>query len=458
MNVPRLVLLLMLWAVPTPAMASSNIGPDFTQLSAQVLPTTVKIEVERGPLIAAGIQQLARDRLIPAPRADRESVKTSSGSGVIFDAKGLVITNHHVINGATHIRVTLHDQRQYTATVVASDPRTDLAVLTIDGDGPFTAASFTAGGSVEVGQWVVAVGHPFNFPFTVTAGIVSALGRRGLARNEVQDYIQTDVAVNPGSSGGPLFNIHGEVVGINTAIFSPDKENMASAGISFAIPAQMAHRVAQKLARGEPIAFAGIGVRTQDAPPSREEPRQGARITKIIAGGPAERAGMRRGDVIYAIDGQPVASSEDLKGMVEARDVGQTLRVTFGRGTSDKVVQIKTQDTAQLGARQRVKTGKEKTWAGMSMVNPSPDRLLNRGVALPDRITGGALVTAIAPGSPAATAGILPGDVLLQIHEMPIKTVDELLKTVENRRVVLISFWRGENRYLAAVANPVGPG
>ena len=167
---------------------------------------------------------------------------------------------------------------------------------------------------------------------------------------------------------------------------------------------------------------------------------------------------MRRGDVIYAIDGQPVASSEDLKGMVEARDVGQTLRVTFGRGTSDKVVQIKTQDAAQLGARQRVKTGKEKTWAGMSMVNPSPDRLLNRGVALPDRITGGALVTAIAPGSPAATAGILPGDVLLQIHEMPIKTVDELLKTVENRRVVLISFWRGENRYLAAVANPVGPG
>ena len=161
-----------------------------------------------------------------------------------------MITNHHVINGATHIRITLHDQRQYTAEVLASDPRTDLAVLRINGEGPFTPAAFRDDVSVKVGQWVVAVGHPFNFPFTVTAGIVSALGRRGLARNEVQDYIQTDVAVNPGSSGGPLFNTAGQVVGINTAIFSPDKENMASAGISFAIPAPMAYRVAKTLARG----------------------------------------------------------------------------------------------------------------------------------------------------------------------------------------------------------------
>ena len=157
--------------------------------------------------------------------------------------------------------------------MLAGDPRTDLAVLGINGEVRSTPAAFGDDVSVKVGQWVVAVGHPFNFPFTVTAGIVSALGRRGLARNEVQDYIQTDVAVNPGSSGGPLFNTAGQVVGINTAIFSPDKENMASAGISFAIPAPMAYRVAKKLARGELIAFAGIGVRTQDAAASAE-PRQ----------------------------------------------------------------------------------------------------------------------------------------------------------------------------------------
>ena len=458
MNLMRWTLFVLLCLGPARAHASPGIGPDFTRLSEQVLPTTVQIQVERGPLIAAGLQQLARDRLIPSPRADRGDVKTSAGSGVIFDAEGLVITNHHVINGATHIRITLHDQRQYTAEVLASDPRTDLAVLRINGEGPFTPAAFRDDVSVKVGQWVVAVGHPFNFPFTVTAGIVSALGRRGLARNEVQDYIQTDVAVNPGSSGGPLFNAAGQVVGINTAIFSPDKENMASAGISFAIPAPMAYRVAKTLARGEPLAFAGIGVRTQDAEASRTEPRQGARITQVIAGGPAERAGMRRGDVIYAIDGAPVSGSADVKGMIEARDVGQSLRITVGRGTADRVVQVRTQDASQIGAKQHIRSGKEKTWAGMSMVNPTPDLLVSRGVALPRQISGGALVTAISPGSPAAVAGILPGDVLLQIHESSIKSVDELLETVDNHRVVLISFWRGESRYLAAVANPVQPG
>ena len=157
----------------------------------------------------------------------------------------------------------------------------------------------------------------------------------------------------------------------------------------------MAHRVAEKLARGERSAFAGIGVRTQDALATRSEPRQGARITQIIAGGPAERAGMRRGDVIYAIDGLPVASSKDLKGMIEAREVKETLRITFGRGAADRVVQVKTLDASQIGAQHRVKAGRTKSWAGMSVVNPTQELLLNRGVALPKNVTGGALVPAI---------------------------------------------------------------
>jgi len=170
--------LLTFW-VASPVQAHS-LGPDFVALSAAVLPTTVHIRVERGPLVAAGIQQMARDFSIPSQGHTQGQVVLSSGSGVILSASGTVLTNHHVINGAQAIVITTYDQRRYQATVVGADPRTDIAVLQIQGDGPFDAANFEAGAPLAVGAWVVAVGHPFDFPFTVTAGIVSALGRRGL--------------------------------------------------------------------------------------------------------------------------------------------------------------------------------------------------------------------------------------------------------------------------------------
>ena len=457
MKVNRLWLLVLLWLAPASALAQ-GIGPDFTALSAAAVRATVHIQVERGPLIAAGIQQLARERLIPVPRPQASGLQTSSGSGVIFDKSGLVLTNHHVINGATTLRVSMHDKRVFKAEVVGSDPRTDLAVLAIKGPGPFEAANFALDAPVQVGEWVVAVGHPFNFPFTVTAGIVSALGRRGLARNEIQDYIQTDVAVNPGSSGGPLFDTTGAVVGINTAIFSPDKENTASAGISFAIPAAMAHRVASKLAAGEPIATAGIGLRIDDAQATATESRQGARVTQVIAGGPAEQAGVRRGDIIYAVDGVRVGGRADFTGVLQAKDVGVLVSLDLARGPVSKIIEVRTQDASKIGAQLGVEKEKTKQWAGLSMMDATPERLLARGISAPNRDGGSVLVTAVEPGSPASVAGLLPGDVLLQIQESPIKSVDELLKTVDNRRVVLVSFWRGESRYLAALANRVDPG
>ncbi len=446
-----------LWGC-SPSFASGSIGPDFADLSEAVLPTTVHIRVERGALVSPGIQQMARDYSLPVPHGGNQAVQQSTGSGVIFDHRGLVLTNHHVINGAQSIRVTLFDQRTFDAVPLGSDPRTDVAVLRIKGSGPFAAASIGDSDTLRVGQWVVAVGHPFDFPFTVTSGIVSALGRRSLARNEIQDYIQTDVAVNPGSSGGPLFNTDGMVVGVNTAIFSPDKENLANAGISFAIPSRMAMRIAAQLASTGEVAYAGIGVSTKDAPATHADPRPGAQVDQVQAGGPADIAGLRRGDVIISVDGEPIPNSKAFRALILAQPIGVKLAISHKRGLKTKLIKVKTVDAASIGPTASTPIEGATHWAGMQLVDVNAKRLTQRGIALPKESTSGVLVAAVASDSPADLAGILPGDVLLQVQKTILGGVDDLLATVENREVVLISFWRGQYRYLAALANRDQPG
>jgi S1-C subfamily serine protease len=446
------------WLGCTPSHATEIVGPDFADLSEAVLPTTVHIRVERGALISAGIQQMARDYALPVPRGESQSVQQSTGSGVIFDHRGLILTNHHVINGAQSIRVTLYDQRAFEAVLLGADPRTDVAVLKIKGDGPFDAASIGDSDILRVGQWVVAVGHPFDFPFTVTSGIVSALGRRSLGRNEIQDYIQTDVAVNPGSSGGPLFNTNGLVVGINTAIFSPDKENLANAGISFAIPSRMAMRIATQLASTGGVNYAGIGITTKDAPATQADPRPGAQVEQVLAGGPADNAGLRRGDVIITVDGEPIPNSKSFRALILSKAIGAKLTITHKRGSKTRLIKVKTANAASIGPSAFSPVQGAKSWAGMQLIDASAKRLTQRGIALPKNSTSGVLDTSVEPDSPADLAGIMPGDVLLQVQKTILIGVDDLLTTVENREVVMVSFWRGQNRYLAALANRVQPG
>lgn len=433
---------------------ATPLGPDFTELSAAVLPTTVHIHVERGATVAAGIQQLHRDYAIPSLKSDSQRVQISTGSGVIIDARGLILTNHHVVDGARHIRITLANQRTYEASIVGHDPRTDVALLSIETDDRFTAAQVNEAADLEVGEWVVAVGHPFDFPFTVTAGIVSALGRRNLGQHEIQDYIQTDVAVNPGSSGGPLFNQSGELVGINTAIFSPDKENLSSAGISFAIPAAMAIRVAEEIVTHGRIRYSALGAVTEDAPASDAQPQPGARVTRVMAGSPAEAAGLRRGDVITAVDGEPIPSSAALDALVLTRAIESTLALTVRRGKRAFLTKAKTVDAEILGpASSPGSTPKDAVeWAGLTMVDASAKRLTQMGISLPSDAQDGVLVLDVAPDSSAAKAGLVRGDVLLEVHKTPLRGVDDLLKSVDNQSVVLVAFWRGKNRYLAALA------
>lgn len=423
--------------------------PDFADLAEAVVPTTVHIRVQGGAAVASGLQQLQRDYGLPNQRRGAAARGETTGSGVIIDPSGVILTNHHVVNGAKKITIALTDKREFSAKVVGTDPRTDVAVLKVSADGDLPAAELGDSDTLRVGQWVVAVGSPFDFDFSVTAGIVSARGRRGLAKDEIQDYIQTDASVNPGSSGGPLFNLAGQVVGINTAIYSPDHDRSQNAGISFAIPSNMAKRISEELLKTGRVAYAGIGAITRDRRSGPDEPRPGAEVTQVAPKGPAERAGLRRGDVVIAINDEPVGSAADLRGIILAKGVGSKLSLTYQRGKKTRTTKLKTVDEQDLGRWER--TADAVDWAGASIVLAKPDRLAEHGIALPKHKSPGLLIVSVKPNSPADTAGLAPGDVLLTVHSKPIESVDHLLGQVRGRNTAMIGYWRGTGMLLAAV-------
>lgn len=439
----------------TPAMAAKTATPlvqglpDFADLADAVLPTTVHIRVERGAAVAAGLQQLQRDYGLPQGPQSATKKGQTTGSGVIVDPSGVIITNHHVVNGAQKIIITLSDKREFPAKVVGTDPRTDVAVLKVSTDTELPAAPLGDSDTLRVGQWVIAVGSPFDFDFSVTAGIVSARGRRGLAKDEIQDYIQTDASVNPGSSGGPLFNLAGQVVGINTAIYSPDHDKSQNAGISFAIPSNMAKRISDELLKTGRVAYAGIGAITRDRRSGPDEPRPGAEVTQVAPKGPAERAGLRRGDVVIAVNKEPVGSAADLRGIILSKGVGSKLSLTYQRGKKVRETKLKTVDEQDLGRWERSADAVE--WAGASIVLAKPELLAEHGIVLPKHKSPGLLVVRVKPNSPADTAGLAPGDVLLEVQRKPIKSVDFLLGELRGRNTAMIIYWRGTGMLLAAV-------
>jgi S1-C subfamily serine protease len=448
-------LLLFLFAVRASVAAANPVStslPDFAELAERLTPATVYIEVQRGAAVASGLQQLARDYDLPKPQ-DRAAppLGRSTGSGVIVDRAGIVLTNHHVVNGATGIHVSLMDKRKFKATLIGSDPRTDVAVLKIVNKTDFVAAQVGDSDTVRVGEWVMAIGHPFDFQFTVTAGIVSARSRRDIAQDEIQDYIQTDAAVNPGSSGGPLFDMGGQLVGINTAIFSPDKTAAQNAGISFAIPINLAWRVAKELIGTGRVTYAGMGADTRDSLPGPDDPRPGAEVTQVSPGGPAERAGLRRGDVVIAIDGEPIGGASDLRGIILARGVGARLAVRFERGLREKTTHLVTANEAALRDTGVPIPKNAIRWAGATLQLASPSMLAKQGIAFPEHKSPGILVLAVEPGSPVDTAGIAPGDVLLEIQRKPIESIDGLFGLTRGQNTALVGFWRGTTMQLAAV-------
>jgi serine protease Do len=357
----------------------------------------------------------------------RERQERSLGSGVIVSPDGYILTNNHVVDDATDVKVSLSDKREFTARIVGKDSKTDLAVLKIDQSG-LPTVSLGDSTKVQVGDIVLAIGNPFGVGQTVTMGVVSATGRGGLGIEEVEDFIQTDAAINPGNSGGALINASGELIGINTAILSRSGGNQ---GIGFAIPVNLARNVMDQIIHGGKVTRAFLGVTIQPvtadiAKAFKLGKSEGALVADVSPNSPAERAGLKAGDVITKVDGQTVADSRALQLMIGQMKPGRTVRLSVNRDGTERDV------TATLGEQPSENdnsgsraggTSADRVLDGVSVETLTPELAREFGLS---RTMKGVLVRRVDPDSAAAAAGLERGDVILEVNRHPVETVEQL--------------------------------
>ncbi len=408
--------------------------PSLAPILEPVLPGVVniatrgRIPVEQNPLL----QDPFFRYFFGLPRQPREREFQSLGSGVIVDAKkGYILTNNHVIDKAQEITVTLRDRRRFQAKVVGKDPATDIALIQIEAD-DLTALEMADSDRLRVGDFVIAIGNPFGLGQTVTSGIVSALGRSGLGIEGYEDFIQTDASINPGNSGGALIDLDGRLVGINTAIVAPSGGNV---GIGFAIPVNMARDIMEQLIEYGEVRRGRLGVYVQDLTPELARAfgidyQEGAVITQVADDSPAAKAGLKPGDVVVAVNGKPVRDAADLRNRIGLLRVGQRVRLKIVRNGSERTV------IAVITVPKRVTLKGEK-------VSP----LLRGAVfALTEEDTQppGVVVEKVARGSPAWSAGLRPGDLILSVNRIPVHDLEDLQRAAKrSRRGLLLNIQRG---------------
>ncbi len=451
----RKVLVLLCLLLPINAAAQL---PDFTDLVEKQGPAVVNISTtqasSRNPL-AQQFPNVPEDdpffeffrRFMPnQPGGPREFQSQSLGSGFIITADGYVMTNAHVVQAADEITVRLTDKREFKAKVIGSDRRTDVALIKIEATG-LPVVKFGDPTRLKVGEWVVAIGSPFGFDNTVTAGIVSAKGR-SLPQENFVPFIQTDVAVNPGNSGGPLFNMRGEVVGINSQIYSRTGGFM---GLSFAIPIDVANDIAQQLRASGKITRGRIGVVIQPVTKELADgfglPKSvGALVNSVEKGGPAEKAGIEAGDVILRFDGKPIAASDDLPRIVGGTRPGSKVTAQVWRNKASRDVQVV---VAELQEDTRAGRG------GRGAPKPPAAAPTVYGMSLADltdaqrrelKVEHGVMVGEVQGA--AARAGMRKGDVILAVNNLDVKSVEQfnqMMGQFDKGRIVALLVRRGAN-------------
>lgn len=399
-------------------------------------------------------------------RAQRVS---SLGSGFVIDTSGLIVTNNHVIKGADEIYVNFVDGTKLKVVkVLGVDAKTDLALLKVEPKKPLTAVPFGKSSEARVGDWVMAIGNPFGLGGTVTVGIVSAKDR-DINSGPYDEFIQTDAAINKGNSGGPLFNMKGEVIGVNTAIISPSG---GSIGIGFSVPSDTVVNVVAQLKQYGETRRGWLGVLIQKVTPEIAEgfgmaKAEGALVSRVTKGGPAEKAGFVPSDIILEFDGHYVKSSRELPKIVALTPVEKLVDVKLLRQGKEVMVkvtiarlEVAEKSNPELANRARPELKKESKVLGMTLSNITPD--VRRQFRL-DPKTKGVVITKIAPGSRAQEKGLRPGNVIVEVMQEPVFSADQVVKKVEalkktNKKNIIffIARGRGEFGFVALPSNPAG--
>ncbi len=448
-HMPRyFILALMALLLAAPLHAQTRAVPDTrVQLTLSYAPVVKKAQPSVVNVYASRIERRPSNPLFDDPvfrrffGEQRRGGQTaqSLGSGVIVDASGLVITNHHVIEGMTNVKVALADRREFDADIVLRDPRTDLAVLRIRNGGNFHAMEIGDSDALEVGDIVLAIGNPFGVGQTVTQGIVSALARTQVGITDYGFFIQTDAAINPGNSGGALVDMQGQLVGVNSAIFS---QSGGSVGIGFAIPVNMVKLVVAAAKGGvaqvrRPWLGATLQAVSKEIADSLSMDRPaGALVSDVFANSPASQAGLQRGDVITHVDGKEIDDPEGLGYRMGVRPLGGSVKMTLLRRGKATTIDVKLAPAPEMPAREEVKLSGRNPFDGASAVNVSPATLEEMSV---EGAKDGVIIADVPPGSTAANVGLQKGDVIIAVNDRKIERTADLRAATNVGRQV---YWK----------------
>ena len=456
------VLLLLALLLVVPQSSQARELPDFTKLVEKNAPAVVNISTvgeanrrsNRRQQLPDGLEEFFRRFGQPGPQTPRPS--RSLGSGFIISSDGYILTNHHVVDGATEIIVRFNDRRELVAELVGSDSRADLAVLKVETDEDLPTVSLGESESLAVGEWVLAIGSPFGFDYSVTAGIVSAKGRSlptGSQNENYVPYIQTDVAINPGNSGGPLFNLAGEVVGINAQIFSNSGGFM---GVSFAIPIDVAMEVADQLRDGGKVSRGWLGVMIQEVNRDLAESfgldrPHGALIAQVFDDTPAQAAGLRQGDIITKFNGRSIERSSELPYNVGRVRAGDTATIELVREGKKMTLDLTVGELAAVGEQSSFSRGGPSTENKLGLVlrQLNPEEL--------ERLDVESGVRVVEVQDPAAEAGIRANDVITRFYNQAVTSPEqfnEILNDLQPGRTVPVLVLRAGNPVYLAIRIP----
>jgi serine protease Do len=450
------------WSESRPSQIPVVQAPNFADLAEQLKPSVVNISTTQ---VVKGQRRMAPRMPFPSPFGERdpfeefferffggegpqrEMRRRSLGSGFIITKDGYIVTNNHVVENASDIKVSLSDKEEFDAKVIGRDPKTDLALIKIEAKKDLLTAPLGDSSKLRVGEWVIAIGNPFGLGHTVTAGIVSAKGRT-IGAGPYDDFIQTDASINPGNSGGPLFNMNGEVIGLNTAIVASGQ------GIGFATPINVAKEVLTPLREGGKVVRGWLGVQVQRVTPDLAKSfgldrDRGALVADVMPNTPAERAGIERGDVIVEFNGRKVEEMNDLPRLVASISPGTDVDVKLVRKNQEKVVRVK---VAELKEEQTAAAGggSLEENLGMSVQELTPE--IARSLGLSE--TKGVVVTNVDDDSLADEAGIRRGDVILEVNQKKVENLRDYraaLGRMGSADSLLFLIRRGNNVLYAAV-------